>query len=98
MIRIALPYHLKSLAGVEGEITLEVPAPVTQRAVVDVLEARFPMLRGTVRDHSTQKRRPLIRFFACRRDLSHDAPDLALPEAVASGAEPFMIVGAIAGG
>jgi len=98
MIRVQLPHHLRTLARVDGEVTLEVAHPVTQCSVLDALEARYPMLRGTVRDHETHKRRPLVRFFACRRDLSHDAPDTLLPEPVASGAEPFMIVGAIAGG
>ena len=98
MIRVTLPHHLKLLARVDGEVALDVPAPVTQCAVLDALEARYPMLRGTVRDHQTQRRRSLVRFFACRKDLSHDPPDAPLPDAVASGVEPFMIVGAIAGG
>lgn len=98
MIRVQLPHHLKTLAKIEGEVVLEVAAPITQRTVLDSLEARYPMLRGTVRDHETRRRRPLVRFFACRRDLSHDSPDAPLPEAVAAGTEPFMIVGAIAGG
>jgi len=98
MIRITIPTHLRSLAKVEGEIQLEVPGPVTQRSVLDALEARFPVLRGTIRDHDTLKRRAFIRFFACEEDLSHEPPDAPLPEAVAAGKEPFMVVGAIAGG
>jgi len=98
MIRVTLPPHLRKLAGVDGEVILEVAGRVTQRAVLDALETRYPMLRGTVREHMTQKRRAFVRFFACGQDLSHDPPDTALPDAVATGAEPFMIVGAIAGG
>ena len=99
MIRVILPYHLRTLAGVTGaEVQVDVPAPVTQRSVLDALEARYPMLRGTIRDHATQSRRPFVRFFACEQDLSHEVPDARLPDAVATGAEPFMIVGAIAGG
>jgi hypothetical protein len=98
MIRVVLPAHLRTLARIDGEVTLDVAGPVTQRSVVDALEARYPMLRGTIRDHVTQKRRPFIRFFACEQDLSHDSPDTPLPEAVATGAEPFLIVGAMAGG
>jgi hypothetical protein len=98
MIRVVLPQHLRTLAGVDGEVTLAVDGPVTQRAILDALEARYPMLRGTIRDHATQRRRPLVRFFACREDVTHDPPDAPLPEAIASGAEPFFIVGAIAGG
>lgn len=99
MIRVVLPYHLRTLANVTGrEVTLDVPTPVTQRALLDALEARYPMLRGTIRDHGTQKRRPLLRFFACEEDLSHDPPDTPLPEKVVSGVEPFIILGAIAGG
>ena len=98
MIRVVLPPHLRKLARVEREVTLEVGGPVTQRSVLDALEARYPMLRGTVRDHVTQRRRPYVRFFACEQDLSHEQPDAPLPDAVATGAEPFMIVGAIAGG
>ncbi|HEX7000046.1 MAG TPA: MoaD/ThiS family protein [Gammaproteobacteria bacterium] len=98
MIRVVLPLHLRTLARVDGEVTLAVDGPVTQRAVLDALEARYPMLRGTVRDHVTHQRRPLVRFFACKEDLSHESPDTPLPEAVASGAEPFLIVGAVAGG
>jgi len=98
MIRVVLPAHLRTLARVEGEVTLEVQGPVTQRSVLDALEARYPMLQGTLRDHVTQKRRPFVRFFACEEDWSHNPPDAALPDAVASGAEPFLVVGAIAGG
>jgi len=98
MIRIVLPYHLRSLAHISAEVQLEVAGPVTQRSVLDALEARYPMLRGTIRDHVTQQRRPMLRFFACEEDLSHEAPDAPLPAAVASGAEPFFVVGAIAGG
>jgi sulfur-carrier protein len=98
MIRVILPPHLRTLAGVGAEVTLEVRGPVTQRSILDALEATYPMLRGTVRDHVTLKRRPMVRFFACEDDLSHDSPDTPLPEPVASGKEPFWIVGAIAGG
>ena len=98
MTRGVLPQHLRTLARVEGEITLSVEGVVTQRAVLDALEARYPMLCGTMRDHVTQKRRPFIRFFACEQDLSLESPDAPLPDAVASGAEPFLVVGAIAGG
>ena len=98
MIRVTLPAHLRKLAQVDGDITLDIAAPVTQRSILDALEARYPMLQGTIRDHGTQKRRPFVRFFACQEDLSHEAPDAPLPDAVATGAEPFMIVGAIAGG
>jgi sulfur-carrier protein len=98
MIRIVLPAHLRTLARVQGEVTLEVRDPVTQRSVLDALESAYPMLRGTLRDHVTQARRPFVRFFACEEDLSHQSPDAPLPEAVATGAEPFLIVGAIAGG
>lgn len=98
MIRVVLPYHLKNLANVEGEVRLEVDGPVTQRSVLDALEVVYPMLRGTLRDQVTLRRRPLLRFFACERDLTFDAPDTPLPEAVASGAEPYCIIGAIAGG
>ena len=98
MIRVTLPPHLRKLAQVDGEIALDVAAPVTQRSVLDAVEARYPMLRGTIRDHVTHKRRAYVRFFACGEDLSHDSPDAPLPGAVASGAEPFMIVGALAGG
>jgi len=98
MIRVVLPAHLRTLARVEGEVTLEIQGPITQRSVLDALEARYPMLQGTLRDHVTQKRRPFVRFFACEEDLSHTPPDAALPDAVAPGAEPFLVVGAIAGG
>ena len=98
MIRVVLPAHLRTLARVDGEVKLEVPDPVTQRAVLDALEAAYPMLRGTIRDHVTQQRRPFLRFFACEQDLSHEPPDSPLPGAVASGSEPFLIIGAIAGG
>ena len=98
MIRVTLPPHLRTLARVAGEVELEVAAPATQRAVLDALEARYPMLRGTIRDHVSQKRRPFVRFFALQEDLSHDPPDTPLPDAIASGAEPFLIVGAMAGG
>jgi len=98
MIRVALPYHLRRLADVGSEVTLNVAPPVTQRAVLDALEERYPMLRGTIRDHTSGKRRAFLRFFACEQDLSLDSPDTPLPEAVVSGAEPFCIIGAIAGG
>jgi sulfur-carrier protein len=98
MIRVALPAHLRKLAQVDGEVKLEVEGQVTQRAVLDALEARYPMLRGTIRDHVTQQRRAFVRFFACEQDLSHELLDAPLPDAVATGAEPFRIVGAIAGG
>jgi molybdopterin synthase sulfur carrier subunit len=98
MIRVVLPAHLRNLAKVDGELGLEVEGPATQRSVLDALEARYPMLCGTLRDHVTQQRRPFVRFFACEEDLSHDSPDKPLPPEVASGAEPFLIVGAIAGG
>ncbi len=98
MIRIVLPQHLRTLARVEGEVKLEVEGVATQRSVLDAVEARYPMLRGTMRDHVTQKRRPFIRFFACEQDLSLEPPDSPLPDAVAAGTEPFLVVGAIAGG
>jgi sulfur-carrier protein len=98
MIRIVLPAHLRTLARVNGEVTLDVDGQVTQRAVLDALESRYPMLRGTIRDHVTQRRRPFVRFFACEQDLSHESPDTVLPDAVTTGAEPFLIVGAMAGG
>jgi hypothetical protein len=98
MIRVLLPYHLRTLARVEGEVQLEVVGVVTQRSVLNALEARYPVLRGTIRDQVTEQRRPFLRFFACEQDLSHEPPDALLPEAVATGAEPFMVVGAIAGG
>src|SRR5262245_23511822 len=97
-IRVVLPFHLRTLARVEDEVELDVKAPATVRSVLDALESRFPMLRGTLRDHVTLKRRPFIRFFACKEDLSLEPPDTALPEEVASGKEPFLIVGAMAGG
>ena len=98
MIRIMLPAHLRTLARVDGEVTLDVASPMTVGTMLDALEARYPMLRGTIRDHVTQQRRPFIRFFACEQDLSHESPDALLPEAVATGAEPLLIVGAMAGG
>ncbi|MGA9968029.1 MAG: MoaD/ThiS family protein, partial [Terriglobales bacterium] len=98
MIRVILPHHLRTLAHVGTELELEVKGPVTQRSVLDTLEARYPMLRGTIREHDTQQRRPFLRFFACEEDLSHESPDAPLPDVVASGAEPFLIIGAIAGG
>ncbi len=98
MIRIVLPPHLRTLAHVDGEVELEVPLPVTQRSVLDALETRYPMLRGTMRDQVTQLRRPLVRFFACGEDLSHESPDAALPDAIVKGSEPFLVIGAIAGG
>jgi len=98
MIRVILPPHLRTLAQVRGDLKLEVESPVTQRSVLDAIEARYPMLRGTIRDHVTQQRRPFLRFFACEEDLSHELPDAPLPDAVASGAEPFIVIGAIAGG
>ena len=98
MIRIVLPTHLRTLARVDGEVQLHMEGPVTQRAVLDTLEARYPMLRGTIRDHVTQRRRAFVRFFACELDLSHVSPDAPLPDAVATGAEPLLIVGAMAGG
>jgi sulfur-carrier protein len=98
MIRVVLPPHLRGLASVTGEVELEIKGPATQRSVVDALEASYPMLRGTIRDHVTQQRRPFLRFFACEEDLSHESPDTPLPDAVVSGKEPLLIVGAIAGG
>ena len=98
MIRVVLPAHLRKLAHVDGELALDVAPPVTPRRIVDAIEARYPMLRGTIRDHATQRRRPFVRFFACEQDLSHESPDAALPESIASGTEPFLIVGAMAGG
>jgi sulfur-carrier protein len=98
MIRIILPPHLRTLAHAGSEVTLDVAAPITQRAVLDALEARYPMLRGTIRDHDTQQRRPFLRFFACEEDLSHESPDAPLPDAVVNGKEPLVILGAIAGG
>jgi hypothetical protein len=98
MIRVALPFHLQKLAKVDGEVQLEVAGPVTARAILDALEARYPILRGTIRDHVTQKRRAFVRFFACEQDLSHDPPDTPLPDAIATGAESFVVLGAMAGG
>jgi molybdopterin synthase sulfur carrier subunit len=98
MIRVVLPAHLRTLARVDSEVRLDVKGEVTQRSVLDALEARYPMLQGTIRDHGTLKRRPFVRFFACEQDLSHELPDAPLPDAVATGAEPFLIVGAMAGG
>jgi molybdopterin synthase sulfur carrier subunit len=98
MIRVILPQHLRTLAHAGGEVTLEIESPVTLRSALDALEARYPMLRGTIRDHVTQQRRPFLRFFACEEDLSHEPPDAPLPEAVTSGHEPLLIIGAIAGG
>lgn len=98
MIRVVMPLHLRRLAGVDGEVHFDVPGTVTRDAILDALEARYPALRGTIRDHVTRQRRPFIRFFACQRDLSHDPPKAPLPDAVARGDEPFLIVGAMAGG
>jgi molybdopterin converting factor small subunit len=98
MIRVILPAHLRTLARVDSEVKLDVAGPVTQRAILDALEARYPMLQGTIRDHGTLKRRAFVRFFACEQDLSHEPADAPLPDAVATGAEPFLIVGAMAGG
>src|SRR4051794_19893021 len=98
MIRVVLPYHLRALAQAAGEVELHVEGRATQRSVLDALEARYPALRGTIRDHDTQRRRPFLRFFACEQDLSHEPPDAPLPDAVAMGEEPFLVVGAIAGG
>src|SRR5437763_336223 len=98
MIRVILPPHLRTLANVDREVTLDVAGPVTQRAILDALESRYPMLRGTIREHVTHERRKLVRFFACEEDLSHESPDALLSDAVASGKEPFVILGAIAGG
>jgi hypothetical protein len=97
-VRVALPQHLRTLAKVSDDVQLEVDDPITLRAVLDALEARHPVLRGTIRDHVTKKRRPFLRFFACGQDLSHEPPDIRLPDAVVSGAEPFVVLGAIAGG
>ncbi len=98
MIHVIVPPHLRTLASITGEVMLDVEGPATQRSVLDALEARYPTLRGTIRDHATQERRPFLRFFACGRDLSHEVADAPLPDAVASGAEPFWVVGAVAGG
>jgi molybdopterin synthase sulfur carrier subunit len=98
MIRVILPPHLRTLAHVGSEVTLEIDGLVTQRSILDAIETRYPMLRGTIRDHATQQRRPFLRFFACEEDLTHQPPDAPLPDAVASGKEPFVVLGAIAGG
>lgn len=98
MIRVALPPHLRTLARVDGDVELQIEGPVTQRSVLDALEARYPVLRGTIRDHVTRERRAFLRFFACEQDLSHEPPDAPLPDAVARGVEPFFVIGAIAGG
>jgi len=98
MIRVVLPQHLRTLAGVGNEVTIDVKGDVTQRSVLDALEARYPMLRGTIREHVTQQRRPFVRFFACAQDLSHESPDAPLPDEVSSGKEPLLVIGAIAGG
>jgi len=98
MIRVVLPPHLRTLAQVKGEVQLDIAGPVTRAAVLDALEARYPMLCGTIRDHGSERRRPFLRFFACERDLTHEPPDAPLPDAVAAGAEPFLVIGAIAGG
>jgi molybdopterin synthase sulfur carrier subunit len=98
VIRVVLPAHLRTLARVDSEVAIDVSAPVTQRTVLDALEATYPMLRGTIRDHVTQQRRPFLRFFACEEDLSHEPPDAPLPDPVAKGTEPFLVIGAIAGG
>ena len=98
MIRVVLPAHLRTLARVDGEVKLDVAGQVTQRSVLDALEASYPMLRGTIRDHETHQRRAFVRFFACEEDLSHDSPDAPLPDPIATGAEPFLVVGAMAGG
>lgn len=98
MVRVILPYHLKTLAKLDGEVQLDVPSPVTVSAILDAVEARYPMLRGTIRDHGTLQRRAFIRFFACAQDYSLEAPETPLPDAVAAGAEPFYVIGAIAGG
>lgn len=98
MIRVVLPFHLRTLARVDGEVSLAVDAPVTRTSILDALEVQYPMLRGTIRDHATGRRRPLVRFFVCNADVTHDDPNTPLPDAVASGAEPFCVIGAIAGG
>jgi hypothetical protein len=98
MIRVMMPYHLRTLAKVDGEVELEIEGQITQRSVLDALEARYPALRGTIRDHVSKQRRPFVRFFACEEDVSHESPDTPLPDAVATGSEPLLIVGAIAGG
>ena|SRR5580765_5001872 len=98
MIRVLLPPHLRTLANIQGEVDLQVSGPATQRSVLDAIEARYPMLRGAIRDHVTQRRRAFVRFFACGEDLSHESPEAPLPEAIATGAEPFLVIGAIVGG
>lgn len=98
MIRVVLPAHLRTLAGVRGEVQIEVEGPVTQGSILDAVEAKYPTLKGTIRDHTTLQRRAFVRFFACEQDLSHESPDAPLPEAVAQGREPFLVIGAIAGG
>ena len=98
MIRVQLPHHLRTLAQVTGEVRLDITGPITQRSILDALEARYPMLRGTIRDYGTDRRRPLVRFFACEEDLSNEPPDAPLPDTVARGKEPFFVIGAIAGG
>jgi molybdopterin synthase sulfur carrier subunit len=98
MIRVVLPFHLRTLARLQAEVQLDVPGVVTPRAILDRLEEQYPMLRGTIRDHVTQQRRPFLRFFACEQDLSHESPDIPLPDAVVAGTEPFLVIGAIAGG
>ncbi|MGW8266935.1 MAG: MoaD/ThiS family protein [Longimicrobiales bacterium] len=98
MIRVVLPQHLRTLAQVSGEVQVEIPGSVSRAAILDALEARYPVLRGTIRDHVTKERRPFLRFFACERDLSHDPPDAPLPEPVAAGKEPFLVIGGLAGG
>ena len=98
MIRVVLPFHLRTLARLQAEVQLDVPGVVTPRAILDRLEEQYPMLRGTIRDHVTQQRRPFLRFFACEQDLSHESPDVPLPDAVVAGTEPFLVIGAIAGG
>ncbi len=98
MIRVILPHHLRTLAQVDAEVTLDIDGPVTQRTILDALESQYPMLKGTIRDRVTHKRRPLLRFFVCSQDASHDSPDAPLPEAIITGAEPFLIIGSIAGG
>jgi sulfur-carrier protein len=98
MIRVILPAHLRTLARIDDELKIDLDAPVTQRSILDAVEEQYPMLRGTIRDHVTKQRRPFLRFFACEEDLSHESPDAPLPDAIASGAEPFFIIGAIAGG
>lgn len=98
MIKVELPWHLRNLAGLTGDVVVEIDGPVTQRAILDALEARYPVLRGTIRDYATAQRRPYLRFFACERDLSHDPPDALVPEPVAAGREPFLVIGAMSGG